>query len=150
MNDGNKYGKVPAITVFTNLDISKRHDKLETVARYAKKDRLYPDRYQKYVNYNAIEVSKVDWIPLDYSGEMGVPITFLGHYNSDQFEIIGYSGNLATKMSGIAVKETYQTGGRRFYSKQITNHDKQKGFKYHRYYDRIVIRNKHPEAYMHN
>ena len=103
--------------------------------------------YPKYANYDAIEVSKVLQIPLDYDGLMGVPITFLDVYNPDQFEIIGYSGNLATKMSNIALKGSYQTGGRRFYSKQITNHDKQKDFKYHRYYDRIVIRNKHLEDY---
>ena len=28
INDGYKYGKVPAISVFTNLDIKKRHEKL--------------------------------------------------------------------------------------------------------------------------
>ena len=45
--------------------------------------------YPKYDNYNAIEVSKVNDIPLDYYGVMGVPITFLDKYNPDQFEVIG-------------------------------------------------------------
>jgi hypothetical protein len=49
--------------------------------------------YQKYDNYDAIEVPKVEAIPSDYSGAMGVPITFLGKYNPDQFEIIGASDN---------------------------------------------------------
>ena len=147
MNDGNHYGKVPAISTFTNIDTKKRHHKLETVYRWRKRKEKYPDLYPKYDNYDAIEVGKVLQIPLDYDGLMGVPITFLDVYNPDQFEIIGYSGNLATKMSNIALKGTYQTGGRRFYSKQITNHDKQEGFKYHRYYDRIVIKNKYPDKF---
>ena len=29
-------------------------------------------------------------IPMDYDGVMGVPITFLGHYNPTQFEIVGF------------------------------------------------------------
>lgn len=150
MNDGYHYGKVPAISIFTNVDTTKRHCKLDTVYRWRKRKEKYPDLYPKYSNYDAIEVSKVLQIPLDYNGLMGVPITFLDVYNPDQFEIIGYSGDLAAKMNSIALKGTYQTGGRRFYSKKITNHDKSRGFKYHRHYDRIVIRNKHPEDYMHN
>ena len=49
--------------------------------------------YQKYDNYDAIEVPKIDAIPSDYKGVMGVPITFLGRYNPDQFEILGASDN---------------------------------------------------------
>jgi hypothetical protein len=45
--------------------------------------------YQKYDNYDAIEVPKVDAIPSDYDGVMGVPITFLAKYNPDQFQILG-------------------------------------------------------------
>ena len=46
-----------------------------------------------YDNYNAIEVSFVKYIPSDYSGAMGVPVSFLDKYNPDQFEIIGCSYN---------------------------------------------------------
>lgn len=45
--------------------------------------------YPKYDNYDCIEVSKVVNIPKDYSGIMGVPITFLDKYNPNQFEILG-------------------------------------------------------------
>lgn len=85
INDGYKYGKVPAISVFTNLDIKKRHEKLikELYKQYS------PDEYPKYDNYDAINVNKVADIPFDYDGVMGVPITFLGKYNPNQFEIIG-------------------------------------------------------------
>ena len=44
--------------------------------------------YPKYDNYDAIEVSKTKNIPIDYTGLMGVPITFLDKYNPEQFEII--------------------------------------------------------------
>ena len=44
---------------------------------------------KKYDNYDAIEVPKVNAIPSDYQGVMGVPITFLDKYCPEQFEIIG-------------------------------------------------------------
>jgi len=45
--------------------------------------------YQKYDNYNAVEVPYVNAIPSDYPGVMGVPISFLDKYSPEQFEIIG-------------------------------------------------------------
>lgn len=48
-----------------------------------------PEYYPHYNNYDAIEVSKVVNIPMDYDGVMGVPITFLHKYNPNQFEIVG-------------------------------------------------------------
>lgn len=89
INDGCYYAKVPAISVFTNLDIKKCHEWIETTYLYSKKDDLYPDLYPKYDNYDAINVDKVSEIPMDYDGVMGVPITFLGKYNPEQFEIVG-------------------------------------------------------------
>ena len=83
MNDGHRYAKVPAISVFTNLDIEKRHEKLILWKKYT------PEEYPKYDNYDAINVNKVAEIPCDYDGVMGVPITFMDKYNPDQFEIIG-------------------------------------------------------------
>ena len=67
---------------FTNLDTTKRHENLTLYKRYT------PEEYQKYDNYDAINVNKVAEIPCDYAGSMGVPITFLDKYNPDQFEII--------------------------------------------------------------
>lgn len=71
------------ISWFTNLDTSKRHEELTLFKQYN------PSEYPKYDNYDAIEVSKVANIPVDYDDKMGVPITFLDNYNPDQFEIIG-------------------------------------------------------------
>jgi len=68
---------------YTNLNTTKRHEKLTLYKKYS------PKEYQKYDNYNAIEVSKVSDIPMDYKGVMGVPVTFLDKYNPNQFEILG-------------------------------------------------------------
>ena len=46
-------------------------------------------KYNKYDNYDAINVDRVKDIPMDYNGVIGVPITFLGSHNPNQFEIIG-------------------------------------------------------------
>lgn len=78
------YVKVPAICWFTNLDIQKRHENIILYKKYNKQD------YPRYDNYDAIEVAKVDEIPVDYDGAMGVPITFLWKYNPEQFEIIKF------------------------------------------------------------
>ena len=50
--------------------------------------------YAKYDNYDAIEVSRVDSIPSDYEGVMGVPISIMDKFNPDQFEILGMCENL--------------------------------------------------------
>ncbi len=68
---------------FTNLDIAKRHEELILYKTYD------PESYPTYDNYDAIEVSKTNDIPVDYNGVMGVPITFMNKYNPDQFEILG-------------------------------------------------------------
>ena len=65
------------------MDYKDRHENLILYETYT------PEKYPKYDNYDAIEVSKTSEIPNDYSGWMGVPITFLDKYNPDQFEIIG-------------------------------------------------------------
>ena len=72
---------------FTNLDVTKRHEFLTLYKKYS------PEEFPTYDNYDAIEVSKVSEIPMDYKRVMGVPITFLDKYNPDQFEILGMSDN---------------------------------------------------------
>ena len=83
--EGNrKYGKVPAISWFTNIEHKKRNQPLDLYKKYS-------NEYPKYDNYDAIEVSKVADIPMDYNGVCGVPITFMNVYCPSQFEIIGIS-----------------------------------------------------------
>ena len=70
------------VTLFTNIPHNKRNETLDLYRKYD------ATAYPKYDNYDAIEVSKVSEIPMDYEGIMGVPITFLYKYNPSQFEII--------------------------------------------------------------
>lgn len=72
---------------FTNLEHKKRTDEIRLSKKYN------PKEYPRYDNYDAIEVSKVNDIPVDYDGVMGVPITFLDKYNPAQFEIVGNPRN---------------------------------------------------------
>lgn len=99
--DGVKYFSMGRAYWFTNLDTTRRHELMTLYKRYT------PEEYPTYTNYPAIEVSKVAEIPMDYDGEMGVPITFLDKYNPDQFRIIGQSIELAEPMSRYAAKEDY-------------------------------------------
>lgn len=126
---GNKYVRVKGVRWFTNLDYPGRHENLNLQMAYS------PDTYPKYVNFDAIEVSKTMDIPFDFDGPMGVPITFLDKYNPRQFEILGSSKTLARPMSQIAKMGTYQQGGPRFY---LPSGDGS----FRRMYDRIVIRKK--------
>lgn len=68
---------------FTNLEHQKRHETLILFRNYN------PEEHPQYDNYDAIEVSKIKNIPMDYDDAMGVPVTFLEKYNPDQFEILG-------------------------------------------------------------
>ena len=82
---GNKYIRVKGVRWWTNLDYKERHEKLILYKKYN------PEEFQKFDNYDAINVDKVTDIPYDYSGLMGVPITFLDKYNPEQFRIIASS-----------------------------------------------------------
>ncbi len=82
-NEETKLVKFRNCCWFTNIDHSKRHEKLILYETYN------PEKYPKYESYNAIEVSKTKAIPMNYYGVMGVPISFLDKYNPEQFEIIG-------------------------------------------------------------
>lgn len=84
---GNKWRSMGNIGWYTNLDITKRHEELILYKQY---DSNY---YQKYNNYEIINVDKVAEIPIDYDGIMGVPITFIDKYNPDQFEILGIANS---------------------------------------------------------
>ncbi len=114
---------------FTNLDTTKSHAFLDLNEKYS------PEKYPTYTNYPAIEVSRVENIPVDYDGIMGVPITFLGKYNPDQFEILGSSPQLAPPISNYAKPRTYVQGGPAFYVPEVNGK-----YLYRRLYDRIVIR----------
>lgn len=98
--DGKKIMRVSSVCWFTNVEHGRRHQPLplmtiEDNLRYSKhKEIRGRECYQKYENYDAIEVPFYDAIPSDYDGIMGVPVTFIDKYCPEQFEILGMTENL--------------------------------------------------------
>ena len=79
---------------FTNIDHGRRHEPLPLMTmadnkKFNTKIKKNETSYQKYDNYDAIEVPYTNSIPSDFDGVMGVPISFLDKYNPDQFEVVG-------------------------------------------------------------
>ena len=72
---------------FTNMEHRSRHEYLTLLPKSI--NEAGGVKYVKYDNYDAIEVPAVRFLPSDYDGVMGVPISFLGKYNPEQFEIVG-------------------------------------------------------------
>ena len=107
--DGKKYYFVNGVTWFTNIPHNHRNEPLDLFRKYNETD------YPKYDNYDAIEVSRVENIPMDYEGVMGVPITFLYKYCPTQFEIVGCADAdiVPTDWKGMSAEfiETYYAQG---------------------------------------
>ena len=139
--DGVEENKVVPSWWYTSIPHGKRYEPMSLMnmadnKRFSKTYENYEHAYKKYDNYNAIEVPRINIIPSDYKGIMGVPISFLVKYCPEQFEILGtqrwsksqelldaYTGNLnppeKDKKTTINEKETY---------------------------DRIFIKHKNPES----
>lgn len=121
--DGVIYLRSPSVW-FTNLDHGRRHQPLALMTmadnlRFSKHKEIRGRAgYEKYDNYDAIEVPFTDAIPSDYDGMMGVPISFLDKYNPDQFEILFNADDMEqTKAFGVEplgdkrVADYYAAGG---------------------------------------
>ena len=109
IENGIKYFSMGRIMWYTNLDTTKRHEKLTLYKKFT------PEEYPKYDNSDVIEVPKVVDIPMDYDGVMGVPITFADKYNPDQFEILG----IANSARWIDYKCLTIIGGKRIYNRLL-------------------------------
>ncbi len=118
--------RVSGVVWFTNLDHNKRHEELILVKKYRKNESDYPH----YDNYDAIEISKTKDIPNNFTGAMGVPITFLTKFNPDQFEIIG-----ATESEGKGFSNGLWIPGSRVAQGTVNGE---------RVYKRIFIKNRNP------
>jgi len=95
---GNKFIRVKGVRWYTNIDHGRRHQPLSLMTmeeniKFSKHKEVKGKEYQKYDNYDAIEVPFTDAIPSDYDGVMGVPISFLDKYCPEQFEIVGMCEN---------------------------------------------------------
>ena len=86
----NKEGKTIIATNgcmwITNLDQTYRHKDIELTREYKGNEK----KYRHFDNCDGINVDRTQDIPRDYSGLIGVPITFLHKYNPEQFEIVRF------------------------------------------------------------
>lgn len=95
--DGEILGRSSSVW-FTNIEHGKRHEPLPLMTeadnlKFSKHKEIREIGYQRYDNFDAIEVPFTDAIPSDYEGAMGVPISFLDKYSPEQFEIVGSFNN---------------------------------------------------------
>ena len=126
-DDSYDYTRLGSSCWFTNIEHGRRHEFLqlrteERNIKYGSK-KIKGIGYKKYDNYDAIEVPEVKSIPSDYTGVMGVPITFLDKYNPDQFEILCITSNTGVpeslKISGQDKYDRPYLGGKRMYSRLL-------------------------------
>lgn len=108
---GKKFLRIKGVRWFTNFDHGRRHQPLglmtmaETL-KFNKKLEKADSAFEKYENYDAIEVPFTDAIPTDCDGLMGVPISFLDKYSPEQFEIIWQaSGNTRASTPAHILKD---------------------------------------------
>lgn len=92
---------------FTSLDHGRRHAPLQLMTKadnlkFNNKMKGKAD-YDRYDNYDAIDVSFTNAIPSDFDGAMGVPISFLDKYCPEQFEII--DANIIKINDAVPIKQ---------------------------------------------
>ena len=115
--DGKRFQTVGSTAWFTTLDHGRRHQPLELMTQ---KDNIKFNKvisisgYRPYDNYAAIDVPRVEAIPSDFEGVMGVPISFLSKYNPDQFEIVGSNRGVDQDQARIYGKSSYLNGSETF------------------------------------
>jgi hypothetical protein len=154
--NGKKIARVSTSCWFTNLEVEKHNQDIVLYKKYNKAD------YPNYENYEAIDVSKVQEIPMDYKKEMGVPITFVDKYSPDQFKIIalGIVGSIDfTKSKKMEILKEGKPTGKftvnakgTLYRKYEPERDAYPAFRdvetddlYSSIYARIIIKNKKPQ-----
>ncbi len=119
--------RVQGVRWFTNIDHGRRHQPLPLMTEAEIIKFVTKKPFEKYENYDAIEVSLVKNTPSDYKGVIGVPVSFLDKYSPEQFEIIGASDN-------GAVGEKYKLPHFKKHNEPYVNGQKQ--------YKRIFIKHK--------
>ncbi len=86
--------RVQGVRWFTNLDHGRRHQPLPLMTGAEIIKFVTKKSFEKYDNYNAIDISLVKNIPSDYDGIMGVPMSIFDKHSPEQFEILGSDYNV--------------------------------------------------------
>ena len=87
IENGKKWCSIGNVIWLTNMKTDAALKHLDLKKKYD------AESYPTYDNLDAIEVSKVQDIPVDYEGVMGVPISYLLHTDDEQFRIVGKSAD---------------------------------------------------------
>lgn len=150
----------------TNMDTNKRHNGLWHLngkfdpSQAHQYYHEHESKYGTYYNFDGIDVSSIDDIPIDYEGYMGVPDTIFDKYNPDEIEIVGMSADVPKKYvhkvaeakttiqyvkvdTGEVVWETPYTVKERKTGNGLRLQD-ENGLPGKIPYSRIIIRNRHP------
>lgn len=139
---------------FTNLENNKKTKRLKLTKEYYVKESKEQKRlenyenkdYPSFLNYNAINVDRVENIPKDYFGIMAVPLSFLDKYNPEQFEIIGAGRNMFNEKLGFqkigkeVMKKYRAQGGTGNYTENMHSLVYEKDGKVYFPYQRILIK----------
>ena len=159
--NGKKYILMISACWFTNLKLNYKVKPLDL-----SKNHYTPEKYPKYDNYDAINVDKVADIPCDYPGIMGVPLTFMDKYCSEQFEIVGITSGQKEFSKEAWPTIIYinpiqhntdgsiESGSKVNTGPEVITHDVSKIYytaentpnKLKRIYTRILIKSNHPES----
>jgi len=123
--------RVQGVRWFTNLDHGRRHQPLPLMTKAEVIKFATKKPFEKYDNYNAIEVSLVKNIPSDYDGIMGVPMSIFDKYSPEQFEILGSDYNVKEGLLSKLVNPKWKgkldrgyVNNKRLYTRILIKHKK--------------------------
>lgn len=102
-SDGKNKRKVSGIAWFTTLNIDTKNKRNYNMT--------YEDtQYRKYDNYDAIDIPKLNLLPYNYDGVMGVPVTYIGIHDDSQYKILGSNRGRKQDSTGYFGRSTYING----------------------------------------
>jgi len=113
-NEGQYIVNIEGVIWYTNLDTQNRHDGLwhkNGIFDHTQAHKYYEGNegyYIDYYNYDAINIEQLEDIPIDYTGYLGVPITYIEKFNPDEIELIG-TGSMVKKKYTHTVTESKKT-----------------------------------------
>lgn len=84
IRDGQQYINMGNIFWITNLELEADLNPVIPSVAYS------VDKYERYINKDAINVDNINDIPKDYYGLMGVPISYLRRHNAELFDIVDF------------------------------------------------------------
>ena len=106
--------RVQGVRWFTNLDHGRHHESLPLMTEADVIKFSTKKAFERYDNYDAIDVPLVKCIPCDYIGVMGVPVSFLDKHNPEQFELVGSNRGIGQDPNGIYGRGSYINGKETF------------------------------------